>query len=88
MLKRVLNLSLLGGLVAAFATISGTAQAAVEGETAYVFNTFSFLVHGFLVMWMAAGFAMLGPVWCVVKTRRQFVLRTSRSIRSPVSCTT
>ena len=59
MLKRVLNLSLLGGLVATFATIAGTAQAAVEGETAYVFNTFSFLVHGFLVMWMAAGFAML-----------------------------
>ena len=59
MLKSVLNLSLLGGLVAAFATIAGTAQAAVEGETAYVFNTFSFLVHGFLVMLMAAGFAML-----------------------------
>ena len=35
------------------------ANAAVENETAYVFNTFSFLVHGFLVMWMAAGFAML-----------------------------
>ena len=59
MLRRILNISLLGGLVAAFATISGTAHAAVEGETAYVFNTFSFLVHGFLVMLMAAGFAML-----------------------------
>ena len=30
MLRRVLNISLLGGLVAAFATISGTAHAAVE----------------------------------------------------------
>ena len=59
MLRRVLNISLLGGLVAAFATITSTAHAAVEGETAYVFNTFSFLVHGFLVMLMAAGFAML-----------------------------
>ena len=59
MLRRILNISLLGGLVAAFATIAGTAHAAVEGETAYVFNTFSFLVHGFLVMLMAAGFAML-----------------------------
>ena len=28
-------------------------------ETAYVFNTFSFLVHGFLVMLMALGFTCL-----------------------------
>ena len=28
-------------------------------EIKYIFNTFSFLVCGFLVMWMAAGFAML-----------------------------
>ncbi len=39
---------------------SGTpAQAAVESETVYIFNTLSFLIHGFLVMFMAAGFAML-----------------------------
>jgi Amt family ammonium transporter len=31
----------------------------VAPETQYIFNTLSFLVHGFLVMWMAAGFAML-----------------------------
>ena len=35
------------------------AAAEVSAETGYVLNTFSFLVHGFLVMWMAAGFAML-----------------------------
>ncbi|MEH6545339.1 MAG: ammonium transporter [Sneathiella sp.] len=35
------------------------ALAAVDPETAYVLNTFSFLVNGALVMWMAAGFAML-----------------------------
>ena len=35
------------------------AWAGVASETAYVLNTFSFLVHGFLVMFMAAGFAML-----------------------------
>ena len=35
------------------------AAAEVSAEASYVFNTFSFLVHGFLVMWMAAGFAML-----------------------------
>jgi Amt family ammonium transporter len=39
--------------------VAGTASAAVSDETAFVLNTFSFLVHGFLVMWMAAGFAML-----------------------------
>jgi ammonium transporter, Amt family len=31
----------------------------VSPETQFIFNTLSFLVHGFLVMWMAAGFAML-----------------------------
>jgi len=43
------------GLVAT----TGSANAAVDSETAFVFNTFSFLIHGALVMWMAAGFAML-----------------------------
>ncbi len=38
---------------------AGPAQAAVSAETGYILNTFSVLVHGFLVMWMAAGFAML-----------------------------
>ena len=28
-------------------------------ETTYIFNSLSFLMHGFLVMWMAAGFCML-----------------------------
>ncbi len=31
----------------------------VGTETAYIFNSLSFLMHGFLVMWMAAGFCML-----------------------------
>ena len=35
------------------------AYAAVDEETLFVFNTFSFLVWGALVMWMAAGFTML-----------------------------
>jgi Amt family ammonium transporter len=38
---------------------AGPAHAEVSAETAYVLNTFSFLVCGALVMWMAAGFAML-----------------------------
>ena len=31
----------------------------VSGGSAYIFNTLLFLIGGFLVMWMAAGFAML-----------------------------
>ena len=33
--------------------------AQVQAETAQIFNTLLFLIGGFLVMWMAAGFAML-----------------------------
>ena len=48
------------GLGAALSLITGPALAeGVSPETAYVFNTFLFLVCGFLVMFMAAGFAML-----------------------------
>lgn len=39
--------------------LSTPANAAVTEETSFIFNTFSFLVHGFLVLWMAAGFACL-----------------------------
>src|SRR3546814_489780 len=45
--------------LAAVALASTPARAEVSAETAFIFNTFSFLVGGFLVMWMAAGFAML-----------------------------
>ena len=38
---------------------SNIAFAEVDKEVAYIFNSFSFLVHGFLVMLMAAGFCML-----------------------------
>ena len=52
-------LRIITGLTASFVLAASPAHAAVEGEIAFVFNTFSFLVHGFLVMLMAAGFAML-----------------------------
>ena len=52
--------------VAAIATLAMAAPAlaqdappAVSPETAYIFNTLLFLIGGFLVMFMAAGFAML-----------------------------
>jgi Amt family ammonium transporter len=49
----VLSLLLMG------AAAAQEAQAGVAPETQYILNTLSFLMHGFLVMWMAAGFAML-----------------------------
>jgi Amt family ammonium transporter len=51
-----------GAAAAAFIAtlaLAGAAHAEVPGEVAFVFNTFSFLICGVLVMWMAAGFAML-----------------------------
>ncbi|GGF00042.1 ammonium transporter [Stappia taiwanensis] len=41
------------------ATAAPAPQYALASETAYIFNTLLFLIGGFLVMWMAAGFAML-----------------------------
>ncbi|MCB1387463.1 MAG: ammonium transporter [Nitratireductor sp.] len=49
------------GLLATRAPAQETAAvaSAAAADTAYIFNTLLFLVGGFLVMWMAAGFAML-----------------------------
>ncbi|WP_295811964.1 ammonium transporter [uncultured Nitratireductor sp.] len=57
----------LGGLALAAMSHPVLAQEAAEAapefasasETAFIFNTLLFLMGGFLVMWMAAGFAML-----------------------------
>ncbi len=52
-----------GLLTLALANTVANAQDAVTpapaADTAYIFNTLLFLIGGFLVMWMAAGFAML-----------------------------
>jgi len=56
-IRRGLTITGLAGVLAAGATTPAAAE--VTEETAFVFNSFSFLVHGALVMWMAAGFAML-----------------------------
>ena len=59
------TIRLIGPVAAAVAAVavSGGASAqdaaAVSAETAYVFNTFLFLVAGMVVMFMAAGFCML-----------------------------
>ena len=59
-MKKFMSFSLLA-MAASVATIgfAHTASAAVAEETAFILNSLSFLLHGFLVMWMAAGFAML-----------------------------
>ena len=41
------------------AVFPAAASAAVDGETQFVLNSFSFLIWGALVMWMCAGFTML-----------------------------
>ena len=46
-------------VIGCLALVPTIAQAAVGEETMFVFNTFSFLVWGALVMWMCAGFTML-----------------------------
>ncbi len=65
---KLLGIGGLGVVTAALLVDPALAQdapAAVEASTAvpadgqYVFNTLLFLIGGFLVMWMAAGFAML-----------------------------
>ena len=54
--KKKFNLFL---LVSFILLLSSSAKAEIDAEVAYIFNTFSFLVCGFLVMWMAAGFLFL-----------------------------
>ncbi|MDC1115809.1 ammonium transporter [Alphaproteobacteria bacterium] len=48
-------------LLSIFALIiaPSVAYAAIDPETAYILNSLSFLMHGFIVMLMAAGFCML-----------------------------
>ena len=46
-------------LLVVFLCVLSGALAAVNDEPQFIFNTFSFLVWGGLVMWMAAGFTML-----------------------------
>ena len=58
MFQKLLNKKLIFSVIGAviFAT---PAMAAPSVDASYIFNTLLFLIGGFLVMWMAAGFAML-----------------------------
>lgn len=55
--KSLLTKLAMVGFGATLLTVPASAE--VSGETAYIFNSLLFLIGGFLVMWMAAGFAML-----------------------------
>jgi len=59
MKKMTSRIALFTGVCAMTLLAADAALAEVSAEAKFVFNTFSFLVHGFLVMFMAAGFAML-----------------------------
>ena len=61
-MKKLLNKLLVPAVSSFFLlnmTSVGYAETTVSAEVGFVFNTFLFLVCGFLVMFMAAGFAML-----------------------------
>ena len=58
--RRAIGLGGLAGVLLLLLALSPlAARAAIDGETQFVLNSFSFLVWGALVMWMCAGFTML-----------------------------
>ena len=57
--KRGAILACLCLAVSLFLFISARVYAAPDEETAFILNTFAFLIWGALIMWMAAGFTML-----------------------------
>ncbi|KPA99995.1 ammonium transporter [Ahrensia marina] len=61
-ISKISKLAVAGGTIASMLSAPAFAQdaaPAVTPDVAYIFNTLLFLIGGFLVMWMAAGFAML-----------------------------
>ena len=57
--KSLLAMTLTGLAVSSVPALAQDAAPNPTAETAYIFNTLLFLIGGFLVMFMAAGFAML-----------------------------
>jgi len=47
------------GTLFTFMLLTSSARAEIDPEVVYILNSFSFLVCGFLVMWMSAGFLFL-----------------------------
>ena len=59
MFKIITRISLLTVGLLSWLIMPAAAETTVSAEVGFIFNTFLFLVCGFLVMFMAAGFAML-----------------------------
>ena len=59
MFKTITRISLLTVGLLSWFIMPAAAETTVSAEVGFIFNTFLFLVCGFLVMFMAAGFAML-----------------------------
>ena len=55
-------------------------------ELQYAMDTFYFLICGALVMWMAAGFAMLEAGLVRSKNTTEILTKTSRCTRLPAPC--
>ncbi|MGC2856142.1 ammonium transporter [Novispirillum sp. DQ9] len=58
-MSKIKTFSLASAAALATLGVAGPAFAEVSPESTYIFNTFSFLISGVLVFWMAAGFGML-----------------------------
>ena len=58
-LLKVLIIGIVSNFIVTTSFAQETNPALVSEHSVFVFNTLLFLIGGFLVMWMAAGFAML-----------------------------
>jgi Amt family ammonium transporter len=58
-IKKIISTLSLGLVFLLGLTSIGSAETTVSAEVGFVFNTLFFLICGFLVMFMAAGFTML-----------------------------
>ena len=56
---KIISVPLISLLLVLNMSSAGIAETTVSAEVVFVFNTLLFLICGFLVMFMAAGFAML-----------------------------
>lgn len=59
MIRNIAAIAAFGALAAMPGAALAQEAAGVPQESTFVFNSLLFLVGGFLVMWMAAGFTML-----------------------------
>ncbi|MFA7429197.1 MAG: ammonium transporter [Rhodospirillaceae bacterium] len=80
------KISLASAVALATLGMAGPAFAEVPGESAYIFNTFSFLISGVLVFWMAAGFSMLEAG--LVRTKNTTMQCTKNISSFSIACIT